>query len=440
MKTSTFLALHAAAAAAIALTAGCQSVQTRGHSSVFGKTEPGFTEGDIPPGQTVDVTEKPATRPLPPPPPADVRPAPAPAPADVPPTVAAPAPAPAPAPVVLPEQAAAPATIRPVADIGRPGSYPEFVNVPENLHSRKPVHAAQVNTEGASFPKPVSDVAPIHVGPAPTGPSVPKVKTVHVVQSGETLGHIAQKYHVPSSEILKVNSMGDPNRIRVGQKINIPEYDASKAPRKTTTKASKTVTAPEGGSVHTVAAGEMISGIAHKYGVKTGDVLRANGLTEESARKIHVGQQLVIPAKTAANTYVAPAASDAPKAPAASTTPAIQPLSLPSAQPTPAPAPQPTPAPVAQPAAPAPATQPTAVARPVAVPVAQPAPAAVPATAPVSIPSVTLSDTAKTYVVQEGDDAVSLARRFGTTRTELLRLNGIPFGTALVPGQTIKLP
>ena len=418
MKTSTLLAIHTAAVAAFITAAGCASgpVQSRGHGAIFAKTDPNQTEGDIiPPGQEVAVTKSESPKVEVQEPKAD---APKPeAPKPVTPKVEPKAPKPdAPAPAK---------DIRPVGDVGRPGTYPEFVNVPDGLQGRKGVLAAQVNAEGKSFPKPESDAKPVVVGPAPTGPAVPKVKSVHVVQAGETLGHIAQKYKVPRSEILRVNSMGDPNRIRVGQKINIPEYDASKAPKRTQgAHAGKTVTAPEGGSVHTVAAGEMVGSIAHKYGLKTGDVLRANGLTEETAKKIHVGQQLIIPAKTDTNTFTPSKdagshKSASAKEETAATAPVVVPPPV-AAESAP-PAPKTTPAPVVAPPAP--------VVAPV-VPTVQP-----------TVPGAAVQPgTVKTYVVQPGDDLVTIASRFNTSKITLIQLNNMTLSDTLQPGTTIRVP
>ncbi len=403
MKTSTLLALHTAAVAALLTAAGCTSVESRGHGSLFGKTDPNQTEGDIiQPGQEVNVTKPESPKPEAQAPKADVQ---------------------SPKPEVQAPKADVkepPKDIRPVGEVGRPGTYPEFVNVPDGLQGGKGVHAAQVNAEGKSFPKPESDAKPVVAGPAPTGPAVPKVKTVHVVQAGETLGHIAQKYKVPRSELLKVNSMGDPNRIRVGQKINIPEYDASKAPKHTASRTAKTVTAPAGGSVHTVAAGEMVGSIAHKYGLKTGDVLRANGLTEETAKKIHVGQQLIIPAKTDANTYTP--SKEAPSRPAPVKESAV--VSAPVVAPEPV-----------APVAPAP--------KPVATPPATPAPVVTPVVPTVqpTVPGAAVQTGAvKTYVVQPGDDLVTIASRFNTSKITLIQLNNMTLSDTLQPGTTIRVP
>jgi len=44
----------------------------------------------------------------------------------------------------------------------------------------------------------------------------------HVVASGETLSHIAQRYGVPLAEVLSANDGVDPRRLRIGMRIRIP--------------------------------------------------------------------------------------------------------------------------------------------------------------------------------------------------------------------------
>jgi uncharacterized protein YkwD len=47
--------------------------------------------------------------------------------------------------------------------------------------------------------------------------------------------------------------------------------------------------------VHQVEAGDTVYGLAGRYGVSPAAILRANGLDEESARSLDIGQELVIP-------------------------------------------------------------------------------------------------------------------------------------------------
>jgi LysM repeat protein len=56
-----------------------------------------------------------------------------------------------------------------------------------------------------------------------TGPRAPQAGYEHVVQTGETLSEIARAYGVTANAILQANQMRDPNVLRVGQKLFIPE-------------------------------------------------------------------------------------------------------------------------------------------------------------------------------------------------------------------------
>ena len=409
MKTRSTIALHVAAVAALSLVAGCNTVQPRGRGSVFGKETP--TEGDatLQPGQSVNLVQKTSEA------------------------------------ASAPEKTAA---IRPAAEVGQPGTYPEFVGVPENPHGLV-VHAKDVPT--TNLPKPVTDgkdAAPAKTGV--TAPAAPKVVKVYTVVAGDSLGSIAQKHGVRVSDLGLVNNISDPNRIRPGQKINIP------APRPKKANDGAVAQAPAGGTIHTVAAGETIGGIAHRYGLKTGAVLRANNLTEESAKRLFVGKKLVIPAKTAENAYGGavkkPAPVDTVKDTATTTPPkpVVVPTTapvVPVSQPTPPkpvivpPVVVPTTVPVTQPDVPAidvpppPAPQEEA---PVAVPAPPTPPAAIEFTPPA--PTETPAPQASTYTVREGDSLSSIALRFNTTTTDLILLNGFSVDATVAPGQEIKVP
>ena len=49
----------------------------------------------------------------------------------------------------------------------------------------------------------------------------------HTIAKGETLGIIARKYGLTISEIARHNGINNPNRVKVGQKINIPGKSVS---------------------------------------------------------------------------------------------------------------------------------------------------------------------------------------------------------------------
>jgi len=66
--------------------------------------------------------------------------------------------------------------------------------------------------------------SPSELAPATVTP------VVHVVQSGETLGAIAQRYSVSVEELMRANNLSDPNVLNVGQTLVIPGSNSAPAP------------------------------------------------------------------------------------------------------------------------------------------------------------------------------------------------------------------
>ncbi len=70
--------------------------------------------------------------------------------------------------------------------------------------------------------------APEPVGVAVEAEVEPPTERYHMVAAGDTLGHISQKYYGKASEYMKIfeanrDILDDPNLIKVGQKLKIPE-------------------------------------------------------------------------------------------------------------------------------------------------------------------------------------------------------------------------
>lgn len=55
-----------------------------------------------------------------------------------------------------------------------------------------------------------------------SGGSTPPADGVHTIAAGDTLGKLASRYGVSLDAILKANPGVDPQRLQIGQKINIP--------------------------------------------------------------------------------------------------------------------------------------------------------------------------------------------------------------------------
>ncbi|EIJ78769.1 glycoside hydrolase family 18 [Bacillus methanolicus PB1] len=96
---------------------------------------------------------------------------------------------------------------------------------------------------------------------------------IHVVQRGETLWQIANRYGVSISQIVDANKLPDPNRLLIGLSLVIP------------------VAARQ----HTVRARETLWQIAQRYGVSVGAIVQANQISDPS--RIYPGLVLYIPAR-----------------------------------------------------------------------------------------------------------------------------------------------
>jgi len=115
------------------------------------------------------------------------------------------------------------------------------------------------------------------ISPGATGATpVPGQETVHVVQRGENLFRIAQRYGVTVEAIAKRNGIVNPSLIWTGQRLIIPA----------------TTGAPVTGDIHVVQPGQNLYRISLIYGTTVQAIMQANKL---SSTMIYVGQRLRIP-------------------------------------------------------------------------------------------------------------------------------------------------
>lgn len=113
----------------------------------------------------------------------------------------------------------------------------------------------------------------------PTGVVSPP--STHLVQPGESLQWIAERYNVEVAALIELNDITDPSRLTVGRLLDLP---------------------PTGGpsiftQSHTVQAGETLRSIAAQYSTTWEQLASANNLTNPNL--LQVGQTLIVPAFTA---------------------------------------------------------------------------------------------------------------------------------------------
>jgi murein DD-endopeptidase MepM/ murein hydrolase activator NlpD len=138
---------------------------------------------------------------------------------------------------------------------------------------------------------------------------------IHVVRAGDTIFSLARSFNVSQEELMRLNGITDPSRLRVGQQLRIPG----------TSTASATAAAPSTNSTsadvyHRTARGETFYGIARTYGVAVNDILRANNLSSNYV--LREGDVLRIPGAgtTVAQATAASSSTTTPSTAASPTT------------------------------------------------------------------------------------------------------------------------
>jgi LysM repeat protein len=136
------------------------------------------------------------------------------------------------------------------------------------------VEDREVATRTVTSPKSGTSAKKKEVTLASTvGTVTPRTKTTtHVVQKGESLGKIADRYGVSQSDILRWNNIDNPNKILVGQRL-------------------KVVASSSGWTQYTVKRGDTLSGIADRHNVSVSDLKSWNNI---KGNQINSGQTLKI--------------------------------------------------------------------------------------------------------------------------------------------------
>ncbi len=219
------------------------------------------------------------------------------------------------------------------------------------------------------------------VEPSPTTES-------YIVQKGDMLSQLAVDFDTTVKTLVSLNQLTNPDVLYVGQELRVP---AGRAPSKTIRKKPSASIAKGGGYV--IQKGDTLSGIALAAGVSIDDLRALNNLNGD---EIFAGETLYIPSygnvPTKTQKSVAKKSKPAPVEPA----PAVS-------------APEPAPlAPVA------------------------------PAVEPVE--SAMTFDMVQDHVVYPGETLEDIARQYGVSKSEIMRMNNISDPTAISEGQRLRIP
>lgn len=116
--------------------------------------------------------------------------------------------------------------------------------------------------------------APVNIPQAPESVQ-PKVRTeivLHIVQQGETVREIGEKYGISTDTVKWANDLDDPDQIVVGQELKI---------------------LPVSGVLHKVREGDTLVAIAARYSTESSAVAEYNRF--ENADNLLVGQYVIVP-------------------------------------------------------------------------------------------------------------------------------------------------
>lgn len=187
---------------------------------------------------------------------------------------------------------------QPPADLGLANPFappPDLASNPVGTGSTPPP-ANPLTGGGATLPP---TPGPAVVNPPPATPEAPAMTTAgmreHEIQPGENFTTIGKKYNVSPTAIAKANPGVDSRRLRVGQKIKIPETAATVAAKPETRAPAPPPAAlplPAGAVTYEVKPGDTLIKIARTQGTSVEKIKSANQL---KTTMIRAGQKLVIP-------------------------------------------------------------------------------------------------------------------------------------------------
>ena len=108
----------------------------------------------------------------------------------------------------------------------------------------------------------------------------PSGSFAYTIKSGDTLYNLARKYNTTVDAIMKINPGINPNNLKVGQVICIPQ-------------AAPPVPSCPDGFLYTIRAGDTIYNLGRKFNVPVQDIINANpGIDPDN---LQIGQVICIP-------------------------------------------------------------------------------------------------------------------------------------------------
>lgn len=162
-----------------------------------------------------------------------------------------------------------------------------------------PAPAATAATPAPTPETPFVDTETPATAPKPVV-SAPKAAAtagaLYTVVAGDTLNGVARRHGTTPAALAAANGLTPTAGLRIGQKLRLPGKAVAAAPAKTPAAAPAKLPAAKGARSYTVQPGDTLYRVAAKNGTTPAALMKANGLTPQTAGKIKVGSNLTIPA------------------------------------------------------------------------------------------------------------------------------------------------
>ena len=112
----------------------------------------------------------------------------------------------------------------------------------------------------------------------------------HKVRKGQTLSHLSHRYGVPISAIMELNALTNRHRLSIGQRLIIPANEGAVAQETGSSSSAGKSNKTTSTGTYTVKRGDTLGKLAAKFNTTTDQIRRLNGL--KNPHRIYPGQKL----------------------------------------------------------------------------------------------------------------------------------------------------
>ena len=166
---------------------------------------------------------------------------------------------------------------------------------PSTESSDGPVSADGAEIPVEPFPETLPDAFIFRGEEIEAAAEAEQEEVLYVVQAGDTLALIAERFDITAEEIQRINGIADPSILSVGDELRIPvpAVDRIAAVQDGDGEAAEAALPP--GEPYTVQSGDTLFDIGTAFGVPWQTIAAHNQLTDFEAANLTTGRVIIIP-------------------------------------------------------------------------------------------------------------------------------------------------